>query len=118
MTDEIPVGLFFDFLNARNLNRLDGLLTEGVQFYFPKTQPLVGKQQIIRFFKILFRQYPELAFEIQGTVIQGAMAAVHWKNRGLNRRGEPYQNEGVTLLRMEGDKITFISDFFKDTSRF
>jgi hypothetical protein len=46
------------------------------------------------------------------------MSAVHWVNHGSNKRGEPYDNEGVTLLIMEGDKIKWISDFFKDTGKF
>ena len=86
--------------------------------YFPKTQPLLGKQRISRFFKVLFRQYPELSFEVLRTIAQGSKAAVHWKNRGISRRQEPYENEGVTILEMEGNKIRFITDFFKDTEKF
>jgi len=46
---------------------------------------------------------------------QDDKAAVHWTNQGMNRRKEPYQNEGVTILEMQDGKIRFISDFFKDT---
>jgi hypothetical protein len=35
----------------------------------------------------------------------------------MNRRKEPYQNEGVTILEMQEGKISFISDFFKDTEK-
>jgi ketosteroid isomerase-like protein len=118
MSGALSIVHFFDVFNDRDLDKLGNLLTENAQFYFPKTQPLLGKKQIIRFFNILFRQYPELEFKIQRKIIQEEMAAVHWTNRGASKRGEPYENEGVTLFEMEGDKIRFISDFFKDTGKF
>ena len=34
------------------------------------------------------------------------------------REGEPYANEGVTLLAWADGRFTWISDFFKDTERF
>jgi ketosteroid isomerase-like protein len=45
-------------------------------------------------------------------------AAVHWTNKGADRKGGVYENEGVTILRFENGKICFISDFFKDTGKF
>ncbi|MBL7212038.1 MAG: nuclear transport factor 2 family protein [Desulfobacteraceae bacterium] len=118
MSHTNPMFDFFELVNSRDLRRLAGLLTDTAEFYFPKTRPLIGKERILRFFGILFRQYPELVFEIQRTIVQGPWAAVHWTNRGANRRQEPYENEGVTILEMEGSKVKFISDFFKDTEKF
>ena len=109
---------FFDSVNRRDLARMGDLFTERTEFYFPKTQPLMGKDQILRFFKILFRQYPELSFQKQNTIIEGHKAAVHWTNRGVNRKGEPYENEGVTVFEGDGDQIVFMSDFFKNTEKF
>ena len=118
MTEGHFITQFFELINMREMDRFGDLLTEDAQFYFPKTQPLIGRGRIIRFFKILFRQYPKLEFKIERKIIQGQMAAVHWTNRGVHKRGEPYDNEGVTILEMAGDKIRFISDFFKDTGKF
>jgi ketosteroid isomerase-like protein len=118
MLDEQSVNRFFDSVNVRNLEEMGGLLAEAAQFYFPKTQPLLGKERILRFFSILFRQYPDLAFQIHRTILQDNKGAVHWTNTGQNRKGEFYENEGVTLLEEENGKIIFISDFFKDTGKF
>ena len=109
---------FFHSVNSRDLEKMAGLLTESTAFYFPKTQPLIGRGRILKFFRILFRQYPALSFEVERVIIQGTAAAVHWTNEGVNRRQIPYENEGVTLLKMEGGKIVFMSDFFKDTEKF
>ena len=108
---------FFQVLNERDLDEADKLLVPQTEFYFPKTQPMVGKDRILKFLKIFFRQFPELTFTVIGVIRQGDQAAVHWNNRGINRRKEPYENEGVTILEMENGKIVFISDFFKDTEK-
>jgi ketosteroid isomerase-like protein len=119
MLDNRMLDKFFDALNRRDLEQMGGLLAEGAEFYFPKTQPLTGKERILRFFKILFHRYSELLFHVERTIVEGQRAAVHWTNRGVSRKGEPYDNEGVTLFE-EGDegRIVFMSDFFKDTDKF
>ena len=109
---------FFDSVNRRDLNQMEKLFTENAEFYFPKTQPLIGKDRIIRFFKILFRQYPELIFDMKRVIIENNRAAVHWKNAGLNRKSESYENEGVTIFEGSGNLIEYMSDFFKDTEKF
>ena len=118
MSDERMITDFFEHMNTRNLDQMGNLLHPDARFFFPKTQPLLGKDRIIRFFNVLFRQYPQLSFQIERTIRQGRKAAVHWTNQGVSRRKEPYQNEGVTILEIEAGKITFMSDFFKDTEKF
>ena len=109
---------FFDAVNARDIDKMEQALDTDATFLFPKTAPLVGRERIVRFFRILFRQYPELLFDIQRIIGEGGWFAVHWTNRGTSRKKEPYQNEGVTLLEMEGAQIRFMSDFFKNTEKF
>ena len=118
MLDQNILESFFESVNSRDIKQMGGLFTEDSEIYFPKTQPLIGRERIVRFFKILFRQYPELSFQIQRSIIEGNRAAVQWKNRGKNRRGEGYENEGVTIFEENNGLIDFMSDFFKDTEKF
>jgi ketosteroid isomerase-like protein len=53
---------FFEILNTRDMDQMRDLLNEDAELYFPKTQPLIGKERILKFMNILFRQYPELTF--------------------------------------------------------
>jgi ketosteroid isomerase-like protein len=108
---------FFQVLNEQDLEAADNLLNAKTEFYFPKTQPIVGKDRILKFLKIFFRQFPELIFTVVRVIRQGDQVAVHWTNRGMNRHKEPYENEGVTLLEMEEGKIVYVSDFFKNTEK-
>ena len=109
---------FFAVFNQRNLDKMENLLSSDAEFYFPKTQPLIGKNRILKFFNILFRQYPQLNFDIQRTIIQDNQAAIHWTNQGKTKLDAPYENEGVTIMELMDGKIIFISDFFKDTEKF
>ncbi len=118
MSLEQTITKFFEVFNSRDLDRMRELFHEDAEFYFPKTQPLIGRKRILKFLNILFRQYPELSFEVQRIICEGRNAAIHWTNKGRSRRKEPYQNEGATIMEVEDDKITFISDFFKDTEKF
>jgi ketosteroid isomerase-like protein len=115
---ETTIRKFFQAVNERDLGHMGDRLDSDAEFHFPKTQPLIGKDRILRFFKILFRQFPELTFKVQRVIVQEQQAAVHWTNRGVGRDKTPYENEGVTILVWEGEKIRFMSDFFKDTGKF
>ncbi|MBW1698204.1 MAG: nuclear transport factor 2 family protein [Deltaproteobacteria bacterium] len=109
---------FFESINSRHMEEMGRLLKSDAEFYFPKTRPLLGKDKILKFFNVLFRQYPQLIFQIHRIILQGNKAAIHWTNKGYTRKKEPYDNEGVTILEMEGGKIRFMSDFFKNTEKF
>jgi len=117
MSDDHLIHEFFEMLNHRDTKEMEDLVGPDTEFYFPKTQPLIGKQRIMKFLNLLFRQYPVLEFKIQRVIQQDDQAAVHWINQGMNRRKKPYRNEGVTILEMQEGKIKFISDFFKDTEK-
>ena len=118
MSDNKTILQFFKIFNDHDVEAMDQMLAPEAEFYFPKTQPLIGKDRILRFFTILFHQYPQLSFEIQRIIRQNDQAAVHWTNRGVSRKKEPYQNEGVTIMEMTAGKISYISDFFKNTEKF
>ncbi|MBE9543505.1 MAG: nuclear transport factor 2 family protein [Proteobacteria bacterium] len=117
MPDDRTFLKFFEILNDRDLDKADNLLDSRTEFFFPKTQPIIGKDRILKFLKIFFRQYPELVFTVLRVIHQGDLAAVHWTNRGINRRKEPYENEGVTIMEIKEGKISYISDFFKNTEK-
>lgn len=118
MLDDGMIREFYEAMSRQDLEGLGSRLHPAARFEFPKTRPLEGRDEILRFFRILFRRYPELAFTVRRTVVQGSRAAVHWTNAGAGRDGSPYENEGVTLLESDGAVITWLSDFFKDTGKF
>ena len=109
---------FFNAINRRNFDEMATLLDADAEMYFPKTKPLRGRKRILQFLRLLFRKYPQLTFSVHRTIRQESLTAVHWTNRGKTRADEPYENEGVTLIELSGNRIRFISDFFKNTEKF
>lgn len=110
--------LFFELVSTQNLGRMADFLTADARLFFPGTQPLIGRERILKFFQVLFRQYPELRFTVEDTIVQQNKVAAHWRNRGATRKNEPYENEGVTLFFFEDGLVSLMSDFFKDTGKF
>ena len=118
MDDDIRARQFFDALNDRNFDIMAQILDPDAELFFPKTAPLCGRKRILQFLRLLFRKYPQLAFSVHRTIRQGNQIATHWTNRGKSRTEEPYENEGVTWIELSGNRIRWISDFFKDTEKF
>jgi len=88
MTLKQTITTFFEVFNARDMDGMAELLHEDAEFYFHKTQPLIGRERILKFLNLLFRKDPERTIEIQRTVCEGSKAAVHWTNKGRSRKNE------------------------------
>jgi len=114
MTD--LANILFTAMNTRELSELEECLAEDAVFDFPGAGTIVGKKKILLFLKILFRMYPRLTFTVQEIIIEGDQACAVWTNEGKSKEGRPYQNHGVTLLRVCNGQIVSLSDYFKDTS--
>ena len=108
--------LIFTSLNSRDLSELEYYLAESASLDFPGAGCLKGKKRVLAFFKVLFRRYPQLEFTVEEVISEGGRACVLWNNKGQNSKGNPYNNHGITFVKLEQGKIIFISDFFKDTS--
>ncbi|MEK6795039.1 MAG: nuclear transport factor 2 family protein [Spirochaetota bacterium] len=108
--------LIFSSMNSRDLSSLEAHLAENAVFDFPGTALVEGRRRIAVFLRMLFRKYPKLSFTIDDIIVDGTDAVAVWHNEGVHADGSPYANRGVTLIRTDGSAITFISDYFKDTS--
>ncbi len=106
----------FAAMNSREVAELAPYLAEDATFDFPGAGSITGKKRILLFFKILFRKYARLIFSIDDIIVEGEQACAVWSNEGENAQGAAYRNRGITLVRTAAGQITFISDYFKDTS--
>ena len=108
--------VLFEAMNAQCVDHVTACLAPDAVFAFPGTEPMHGARRISVFFRALWRQYPELVFTVSAILVDGERVCAVWTNRGRHRAGETYRNSGVTLLRCNAGRITWISDYFKDTS--
>ena len=103
-------------MNDRDFDLLSGLVTDMVACDFPGAGRMEGRRRTILLLQSIFRKYPDLKFRVLEVLSDGDRACVVWTNVGHTVSGDPYANSGMTLLYFTEDRISFISDYFKDTS--
>ena len=106
----------FNTMNSRNFNDIEDLLDENVCFDFPGVKRSDGIRKTGILLNALLRKYPELVFSVQDVILDEDRACVVWTNKGIDVKNAAYENSGITLLHFKAGKISFISDYFKDTS--
>lgn len=106
----------FEAMNSGDFTKFQHNAMENVSLDFPGTDRIEGVKRLILFFKVLLRKYKNLTFDIKEVIVGDKKACVVWTNSGLYDDDSLYKNSGITLFHFEEDKISFISDYFKDTS--
>ncbi len=108
--------LFFKALNSGDFTDVDPFIHPDVALDFPGAGRIEGSKRVRIFIKTLHRKFPVLVFKVNEVIVDGNQICAVWTNHGENLAREPYTNSGLTLFHLEHGKITFISDYFKDTS--
>ncbi len=106
----------FQSMNTRDFTAFEQMVTDEVAFDFPGAGRAEGSRRTLLLLRSLLRKFPKLHFTVSEIITQDDCACVVWTNEGEDTQGNPYANAGVTLLHFSGGKISFISDYFKDTS--
>jgi ketosteroid isomerase-like protein len=106
----------FNAMNTRDFSEFENFVSEDVVFDFPGAGRIEGYKRVLIFLKALLRKYPKLTFTISEIITDNQRACAVWTNEGEDLDGNHYSNSGITLLYFSGEKLTFISDYFKDTS--
>ena len=103
-------------MNTRDFSTFEQVITEEVAFDFPGAGRVEGSRRTLLLLKSLLRKYPRLQFTVTEIIAEGERACAVWNNEGEDIHGKPYTNAGITLLQFREGMISFISDYFKDTS--
>ena len=59
----------FESMNNRDFSKFDELVNSNIQFDFPGTELIQGNKKLILFFKILFRKYKSLTFNVNDFLV-------------------------------------------------
>ncbi len=109
-------GIIFDAMNAKDLSVLEPYLSDVVRFDFPGPGIIEGKKRVLVFLKVLLRKYSDIEFTVQDVIEVPGKACIVWTNSARLETPRPYRNSGVTVVHSVDGRITWISDYFKDTS--
>lgn len=110
------ISALFNAMNTRDFSMLEDQVTQDVVFDFPGAGRIKGTKRMFIFLKALLRKYKTLIFTVHEVLIDKQAACAIWTNKGKHPEGHDYINSGITLFHFTGDKISFLSDYFKDTS--
>lgn len=116
MDIKIIADYLFEAMNSKDFSKVQEYFSEDIEFDFPGAGIVKGQKRVIIFLKALSRKYPDLTFTVSEYITESNKTVAIWTNKGTQTTGEEYSNSGVTLLRIENEKIVFLSDYFKDTS--
>ena len=106
----------FEAMNTSNFETFEKNAADEITFDFPGVDTVEGVKKVILFFKILLRKYKDLTFTVNDVIVGSMKACVVWTNKGEYNDGTLYKNSGITLFHFTEDKVSYISDYFKDTS--
>ncbi|HAN19433.1 MAG: hypothetical protein A2X13_02045 [Bacteroidetes bacterium GWC2_33_15] len=106
----------FDAMNKRDFSDMQMNISEDLVFDFPGAGRIAGAKRVILFLNALLRKYSTLTFSVSEIFIDAERACAIWTNQGEYKDGKLYSNSGVTIFHFSGGKISFMSDYFKDTS--
>lgn len=106
----------FNSMNNRDFSDIESLLDENVCFDFPGVKRTEGIRTTRILLSALLRKYRDLVFSVHEILLDKDRACVVWTNKGIDNKNHPYENSGITLLYFKAGKISFLSDYFKDTS--
>ena len=106
----------YDALNNRDFTEMQTNITENLVFDFPGAGRIEGAKRVVLFLHALLRKYETLNFSVSDIFVEGEKACAIWTNKGQHKDGKPYSNSGVTIFHFTNEKISLMSDYFKDTS--
>lgn len=110
------INLLFKAMNTRDFTGLENHVEEEVVFDFPGAGRIEGARRMLIFLKALLRKYKTLQFTVNEVVMGEQEACAVWINKGEHVEGHAYSNSGITLFHFRNSRISFLSDYFKDTS--
>ena len=111
---------FMDDLGRRDLGRIKPWFVEKSVLWVPPALPVEGQRRILAMFRIIFRKYSEIHWNVTEIFPVGGTRYIYATDSwGTIGKSTPYKNSILTIIDFDQDgHILFLSDYFKDTAIF
>jgi hypothetical protein len=110
---------FMRDLEAHDLRGLERWFSESTTVCVPPCEAVRGTRRILAFFRTVFRSYDEIHWRMTDVYAVPGRRCIYLSESWGTRRGAEYRNHIVTVIDFDADgRITFLSDYFKDTVPF
>ena len=104
-TRRVVESLYGSFL-AGDLDGMLALFAEDVHVRFLGQADLRGREDARRFFEFSAGLLRDVDFRIRRRIVDGEWAAVLWEESATTATGEPWENHGVDVIRVQEGRIT------------
>ncbi len=110
---------FFERFNANDIDGALALMHDDATYWLagkPHQLPgtgLLSKAQITEVFRRMGEQLTDgLRMTVTGTVTEGDQVALEVESHGTLKNGRAYNNEYHLLMRLRGDKIAAVKEYY------
>lgn len=112
---EIIYGIFKAISN-KDFSDMETFMDDNIVLDFPGVKRAEGKKRVLLLLNAILRKYVKIKFDVHDVILDHNKAVAVWSNKGLTNTNENYENRGLTLVEFYNEKVTLLSDYFKDTS--
>ncbi|KQR92675.1 hypothetical protein ASG01_12335 [Chryseobacterium sp. Leaf180] len=107
-------------LNTLDINLIGEWFVDDSEIWIPPSKEIFGKRKILILFRAIFKRYSTLEWSVQNIfTLDENKFMYQTKSSGIMSDGRDYQNEICTIIHFStSGKITFLSDYFKNTEIF
>lgn len=107
-------------LESRDVERLRPWFHDESVLWMPPVGKIEGARRILAAFRIIFRGYSDLHWNVTNIMDAGNRRFVYETDSwGTIGKSTPYKNHILTIIDFdEHGRIVFLSDYFKDTAIF
>ncbi|MDH6252629.1 hypothetical protein M2347_002356 [Chryseobacterium sp. H1D6B] len=111
---------FMKDLNSLNIEHLEKWFTDESIIWIPPSKEISGKNRILALFRAIFRRYEKIEWRVCEIFSLGDQKYFYQTISVGTMTGKGiYENNICTLVHFsESGKITYLSDYFKDTKVF
>lgn len=108
-TGTIVDALYDAFLRG-DADGMLALFADDISLRFLGQADLAGIDDARRFFAFATGLLADVDFRIERKIIDGEWAAVVWNESARTASGEPWENHGVDVIRVVGERVTMLHE--------
>lgn len=104
------IDALYDAYRAGDGEAMLGLMSDRIEVRFLGQVLVHGIDEARAFFAFSGAQLTDLDFRVERKLVDGEWAAVIWSETARTRAGEPWENHGVDVFRVQGGEITVLHE--------
>jgi hypothetical protein len=109
-----------DDLEKRDTSLVLKWFADNGVLWMPPSEPIEGARRVAAMFRVIFRMYAEIHWKVTDVYPVSDVRFIYMTDSwGTIGKSTPYRNSIMSIIEFNAEnKITYLSDYFKDTAIF